>query len=191
MPQLYKPRFTIVTSNRHKYDEMITILFEEFGINASCILKELTEVQSDSLEYIAQTKALDESRHRAYGRILVEDSGLSVDALNGFPGPYSSYVFEKIGVDGILRLLQHGTRRARFVSVVAYAYDDRCYTFEGTVCGTISSVPRGDSWGYDPIFIPDGSNQMFGEMTASEKNGMSHRRQALVKFAKWYNRSER
>ena len=178
-----------VSSNRHKYDEACATL-EKLGICASHIRSELLEIQSDSLVDVARSKARDASAR--FGRpVLVEDDGMFVDGLNGFPGVYSSFVLGTIGLDGILRLLMpKGTsRRARFVAAVAY--DDGgdgagLRTFEAQICGAISAEPRGDGWGYDPIFVPDGCAETFAEMGAEDKIGMSHRSMALAAFADWY-----
>jgi XTP/dITP diphosphohydrolase len=113
-----------------------------------------------------------------------EDAGLFVDALSGFPGVYSRYVFSTLGCDGILRLLQdvpEAQRGARFRAVVAYVDPQRnVHLVRGEARGRIERAPRGDKgFGFDPIFVPDGERRTFAQMTPAEKGGVSHRGRAL------------
>lgn len=143
-----------------------------------------TEIQSDDLGAIADAGAR-EAATVAESPVFVEDSGLCIDAFDGFPGPYSSYVYDKLGVDRVWALAkdESAPRRASFRSVIGYADGEEVRTFEGAVRGRIVA-PRGDGgFGYDPIFEHDG--QTFAEMTPAEKNAVSHRGRALAKFAAW------
>ncbi|MHA2407741.1 MAG: non-canonical purine NTP pyrophosphatase, partial [Candidatus Ranarchaeia archaeon] len=120
--------------------------------------------------------------------IFVEDAGLFIDSLNGFPGPYSSYVLKTLGLNGILALMKNiEERRAEFRAVVAFIHpaDREVEIFNGITKGRISGTIRGEQWGYDPIFIPHGQTKTYAEMESSTKNKLSHRFQALNKFAKW------
>jgi len=141
------------------------------------------EVQSDDLAKIAAHGARES--YEAVGEpVIVDDSGLFVDALGGFPGPYSSYVYDTLGIERVADLaLVEENRGARFRAVVAYCDGDRVETFEGVVPGRIVA-PRGDGgFGYDPIFEHDGTT--FAEMDAAQKNAISHRGRALAKLASW------
>ncbi len=150
------------------------------------------EIQSDSLETIAAHGARD--AHREVGSpVLVDDAGLFVDALGGFPGPYSSYVHETVGVERVWRLAKpEDDHRASFRATLAYCDDrtrerqpDGVRTFGGRVTGRLVA-PRGDGgFGYDSIFEYDGAT--FAEMEPAEKNAVSHRGRALGKFADWYH----
>lgn len=120
--------------------------------------------------------------------LVLEDSGLYINALKGFPGPYSSYVFKKIGNEGILKLMRSvKDRTAKFVCVVAFAHPKYgIRLFKGEVKGKISLEVRGSKgFGFDPIFIPEGSNKTFGEMDINEKNMFSHRSKAFKQFFQW------
>jgi XTP/dITP diphosphohydrolase len=123
--------------------------------------------------------------------VLVEDAGIVIDALDGFPGPYSSFVFDTIGNKGILKLLNgKKNRQAKFVSVMAYC-DKKLQPkiFEGIVTGKISTKIVGKGWGYDPIFIPYSNHNNTSKETyaiSSNKNKTSHRYKSLQKFAKWW-----
>ena len=116
---------------------------------------------------------------------MLEDAGLFIDALRGFPGVYSKYVFFTIGLPGILQLLQGAeNRKAVFRSVYAYSEPgQKPVIVVGECNGTISTEPRGEhGFGYDPLFIPKGAKKTFGEMTIEEKNQYSHRAKALEKL---------
>ncbi|RLE72114.1 MAG: non-canonical purine NTP pyrophosphatase, RdgB/HAM1 family, partial [Thermoprotei archaeon] len=119
---------------------------------------------------------------------FVEDAGLFVEALNGFPGPYSSYIYKTIGCEGILKLLEGvDNRKAYFLSVVALrAPGLGDVVFKGKVNGIIANEMRGEKgFGFDPIFIPDGCEKTFAEMNIEEKSRYSHRGKALRKMGKW------
>ncbi|MFC6951963.1 non-canonical purine NTP pyrophosphatase [Halorubellus litoreus] len=187
-----------VTSNEGKADEA-----REYLDDVERVDYDYTEVQGD-LATVAAAGARE--AFEALGGVdpvLVDDAGLFVRALDGFPGPYSSFVEDTLGVDRVWRLCEaEDDRRAHFRTVLAYAHrpDDagdggdgeetgesdnavQVETFEGSVPGTIVA-PRGDGgFGYDPIFEHDGTTM--AEMSTAEKNAVSHRGRALAKFADW------
>ncbi|QSW99976.1 XTP/dITP diphosphatase [Haloterrigena alkaliphila] len=145
-----------------------------------------TEVQSDSLTEIAAHGAREAFEELGSDDpVLVDDAGLFVDALEGFPGPYSAYVEDTVGVERLWRLAsEEENRRARFRTVLAYADETGTETFAGSVAGTLVA-PRGEGgFGYDPIFEYNG--QTMAEMSTEEKNAISHRGRALAEFAEWY-----
>lgn len=170
-----------VSSNENKYREAHEIL-AGFGVSAGFICSSLEEIQSDSLREIAEKKARD--AFERFGKpVIVEDDGLFIDGLGGFPGPFSSYVFQTIGNGGILRLLKRD-RKARFVSVISFCSGGVSKSFEAELFGSIADSPRGSGWGYDPIFVPKDASRTFAELP--EKNSVSHRYRALKKFSSWY-----
>jgi len=170
-----------VSSNPHKYQEAKKIL-ESFGISLGFFKYELEEIQSHSLKRIASKKA--KQAFQKYKKpIIIEDDALAIDALDGFPGPYSSYVFKTIGNNGILHLLGKN-RSAKFVSIISFCDAKNSKSFEATIKGKISKLQIGKGWGYDPIFIPGKSKKTFAELP--NKNKLSHRYMALKKFASWY-----
>lgn len=176
-----------VTGNVHKFEEARKVL-AEFEVATAMLRVEPVEVQDDSIEKIAKTSALD-AVEKCGLPIVVEDAGLFIKALKGFPGPYSSYVYRTIGTKGILELMKNvEEREAYFRSVIAFSNPDGPpRTFHGKVKGKISKEERGRSgFGFDPIFSPSGQDKTFAEMSMEEKNKHSHRAQALRKFAEWY-----
>ncbi len=178
------------TGNVHKFNEARAVL-AEFGLAAAMLKMKGVEIQSDSLKEIAATSAANAFRH-AHLPLVVEDAGLFIDALKGFPGPYAAPVYHTIGNQGILKLMDGvSNRQATFKSAIAYCNspDGKTVCFEGQAPGKITTTERvtdASAFGFDPIFQPDGTDKTFAEMAIPEKNGFSHRAQALRKFAEWY-----
>lgn len=170
-----------VTGNERKVEEAREYLPEpvervEYGY---------TEVQSDSLAEIAVAGARES--YEAIGEpVFVDDAGLFVEGLAGFPGPYSAYVEDTLGVDRVWRLADRECeepRRASFRGVVAFCDEQGAETFEGSVRGRLVA-PRGEGgFGYDPIFEHNG--RTLAEMSTGEKNAISHRGRALAAFGDW------
>ena len=176
------------TGNLHKYNEARRVLAEH-GIAAAMLRMDTLEIQNDDIEIIAEAAALD-AASKALLPVIIEDAGLFIDALHGFPGPYSKYVYQTLGIAGVIRLLEkHGDRKACFRSVVAFCSPQRApRCFFGVVEGRISKRMKGSSgFGFDPIFEPTREpSRTFGEMTVEEKNVISHRARAMRRFAEWY-----
>jgi len=174
----------IATSNMHKVEEIRSIL-RECGYNVEPIDAPKLELQGD-LQKVALYAAT--VAYSVTGKpVIVEDAGLFIKALNGFPGPYSAYVYKTIGIDGILKLM-HGIkdRRAYFYSVIALAHSSGVTLFEGKCNGSIVNEPRGSKgFGFDPIFMPEGSTKTFAEMEVEEKNIYSHRARAARALCRW------
>ncbi len=143
------------------------------------------EIRSDSIEDVARDSAMAAYK-RCKDSVFVEDSGLFIDFLNGFPGAYSSWVYKKLGNRGILKLMEGAhNRSATFEAIVAFVKrKGELQLFRGKCHGTISTEERGKKgFGYDPIFIPDGEHQTFAE-SIELKNKLSHRYKALLEFSK-------
>jgi XTP/dITP diphosphohydrolase len=115
---------------------------------------------------------------------MVDDTAFSIEALNGFPGPYAAYVLSTIGNEGILRLLEgFVNRNAYFETAVAVASEQGIQVFRGRIDGVIVS-PRGNSgFGYDPIFEVGG--RTLAELDRAGKNRISHRARALSLLKDW------
>jgi len=169
------------SSNIHKFREAKKIL-NNFGIKIGFFNCKLEEIQSDSLIEIAKNKA-SQAFLKCKKPVIVEDDGLFIKSLKGFPGPYSSYVFKTIGNKGILKLLKQ-KRKARFVSVISFYDQKNNETFESELNGIISKRAYGIGWGYDPIFIPVNQKKTFAKL--ENKNELSHRFKSLKKFSSWY-----
>ena len=172
------------SSNENKFQEPERIL-SDLGVQINFYKTILEEIQSNDLNDIAEKKAIN-----AYDLIqkpvIIEDDGLFINSLNGFPGPYSSYAYDTIGNKGIMSLLENSqTRDANFVSIIAYCDNDYgVKLFESSIPGKISSVIEKGGWGYDPIFIPDGESKTYANV--SDKDKFSHRSASLKKFSNWF-----
>ncbi len=170
-----------ITGNKHKYGEVLPIA-DKLGFRILMKPGYKLEIQSNKLEEISLTAALEAYKYLKKP-LMVEDAGLFIDALNGFPGPYSSYVFKTLGCDGILKLMTGiAARNAVFRSVVTLIYPPFLIVEQGACPGTIASEKRGErGFGFDPIFVPEGDNRTFAEMSIEEKNRYSHRAKAVRK----------
>lgn len=184
------------TRNRHKTREIQQILGPHFKVSDLAAHPEVPEIRETgtSFEENAKLKALAASRQLP-DLVIADDSGLELDALGGAPGIYSARyaganATERDKIDKLLRELKRvpttdDRRRARFRCVMALARNgDLLGTFEGIVEGRIANEVRGDSgFGYDPIFVPDGFEQTFGELPTEVKNTISHRAKAIRALA--------
>lgn len=207
-----------VTTNEGKVREAESYL----GDNVSALQYDYPEIQANSLERVAAHGARDAYDH-AEEPVIVDDAGLYLEAFDGFPGPYSAYVENTLGIERVGRLARReDATRAKFNCVIAYcdgepfeaspepvdtddrrgqdlAADERASAttdetvteegvpvklFVGSVPGRIVEPRGGGGFGYDPIFEHDGTT--FAEMSADEKNAVSHRGRALGKFAEWF-----
>lgn len=181
------PKLFFVTGNPHKVEEA-RVAFEAAGLELPLeqAAVEAPELQADTLQEVARFSA-DQVRERFRGAFFLEDAGLFIDALQGFPGVYSSYVFSTLGLDGVLRLMEsvpEDERTARFESCIAYRPTrGKTKLFLGACEGRILDAPReGRDFGFDPIFAPKGDDRAFSEIPAGEKNKVSHRGAALAQL---------
>jgi len=145
------------------------------------------EIQSDDLTSIALYSAVQASLYLREP-FFVEDAGLYIKSLKGFPGPFSSYVYKTIGVEGVLKLMSSvSDRTAFFKSVIVLYYPQQGFkVFEGVVYGSISLEARGSGgFGFDPIFVPEGHHKTFAELDLETKNSLSHRGRAFRAMVGW------
>jgi XTP/dITP diphosphohydrolase len=184
------------TGNINKFNEVRSIL-RQYDISVGMLKLKGDEIQSDSLKEIAQ-KSVIYAYKRCQLPIFVEDAGLFVNSLSGFPGPYAAYVYKTIHNSGLLKLMDGSKERdAKFQSVIAYCDQETICEpkfFEGEVNGEITLTERKEQgksgFGFDPIFQPRENEKTFAEMTIIEKNRYSHRAMAIRKFAEWYRRKQ-
>ncbi|MDA4113416.1 MAG: RdgB/HAM1 family non-canonical purine NTP pyrophosphatase [Thaumarchaeota archaeon] len=190
MPGSSRPVY-FATSNRGKIQEA-RIVLSPYGIEAVPFDGKGVEIQAETVSEVAAFSARAASR--IYDRpLIVEDAGLFVEALGGFPGPSSSYVYKTLGIRGVLALLEGArSRRARFRSAVAFCEPTgEPRVFEGEVTGRISKSASGENgFGFDPVFIPSGGRRSMGALTLEEKCAISHRGESMRKFASWYTGPE-
>ena len=185
------------TSNKHKVEEfrkMLNDLNSRVNIVTPDTIPNFPELIEDgnSFEENAEKKAEQASAY-ADMAAFADDSGLMVEALDGAPGIFSARYAGDGATDAqrIAKLLDamkgKTNRRAKFVCAIAIAYrGDDVALFRGEVCGTIADAPRGtNGFGYDPVFIPEGYDKTFGELSSEVKDSISHRAAAMVKAVKF------
>jgi len=171
------------TGNPNKFREARDI-FEKNAVGIALKHFEFRhrEIRSDSIGEIARDAA--EAAYAELGRpVFVEDAGLFIDALNGFPGTYSAWVQQKVGCRGILKLLEGiDDRKAKFEACIAFHDGNGARTFRGVCEGTIAATERGKSgFGYDPVFVPKGESSTFAE-SIELKSKYSHRYKSLLEL---------
>lgn len=161
-------KINLVTSNLNKVREFRAIL----GSTAEIIHTELEyrELRSDNPEEIAKESA--ERLSKELGKpVVVEDSGLFIETLNDFPGTCSSYIHKRIGLKGILKLMEkENNRNAVYKSAVSYCEPNKKpIAFVGEEKGTIAREERGNyGFGHDPIFIPENEEKTYAELKNCE-----------------------
>lgn len=175
-------RFIFVTGNQNKAKELENYL----GVTVTCQKLDLPEIQSLDLEEVAIAKA-----KKAYEIIktpvLIEDTALTFKAMGKLPGPFIKYFLESLQNEGMTNLLNnYKNREATATTCFALAEENEVITFVGEVSGVIASQPRGDEgFGWDAIFIPDGSSKTWAEMNLDEKQQNSMRSLALNKLKRF------
>ncbi len=182
-----------VTTNRHKFEEAREIAARR-GITLEHRDTPYIEIQADELEDVIRP-GVQQACALLKAPCFAEDAGLFVRALQGFPGPYSNFVFRTLGNEGILKLMAgESDQRAEFRSAVGYCEPgQKPEAFTGKVEGNIMREVKGtQGFGFDPIFSPkEGDGRTFAEMSTSEKNRLSHRARALETFFRWYKQKEK
>lgn len=167
--------WVLVTSNEHKWREAQRIL----GRALERVSLDLPELQVATTREVALEKA-KEAFAALKRPVIVEDAGVELTALGGFPGPFIKF-WEKLGgLESICRALD-GTpdRGAVAVCALGVCTADGAYEVEGRLGGVISRAPRGaNGFGWDAVFIPEGETRTFAELTAAEKDERSHRQRA-------------
>ncbi len=201
-----------ITSNLGKLKELQSKL-TPLGHEVIQLSIDYPEIQANSIDEVSRfgliwvIENIRDRKHANFVNILeegfdlifVEDSGLFVHSLNGFPGVYSKYVFKTLGYSGVIKLLlENSDRSAHFESCICAVkltfgtkFDssqmvDHIFLFKGICKGKIVTEPRGDKgFGYDPIFQANGTDKTFAEMEVDEKNLHSHRGRAVNDFIKF------
>lgn len=181
-------KIVFATGNPHKVEEIQAILkgYELVGLADIGCHEEIPETNPTIKE-----NALQKARYvvENYGitNCFAEDTGLEVDALNGEPGVYSArYAGPEKDADAnihkvLAKLASYSDRAAQFRTVAALILEGEEYTFEGIIRGTIKTEKSGSGgFGYDPVFVPEGETRTFAEMSAKEKNKISHRAKAIL-----------
>jgi XTP/dITP diphosphohydrolase len=184
------PFIVLATDNAHKVAEIQAVLSPNLQMRSKSEVwpsAELPETQT-TLAGNALQKAM--TLYNELGvNCLSDDTGLMINALNGEPGVYSARFAgpQRDAGDNMALVLKKlegkADRSAKFVTVMTLILNGKRYLFEGAIHGQILTAPRGHAgFGYDPIFKPDGYDRSFAEMSAEEKNSLSHRSRAVAKL---------
>ena len=179
-----------VTSNKGKVKEFKQILEPEIKVNHIEI--SYPEMRSDSPEEIARQSA-EMLANKLKKTIVVEDSGLFIKALNDFPGTCSAYIHKRIGLKGIIKLMQDvKDRKCTYKSAVACCEPrKKSISFLGEEKGNVAESIRGNfGFGHDPIFIPEGSSKTYGEIKNCEEI-KKFRRMAVLKLREYLLKKKR
>ena len=173
-----KPKILFGTNNQNKLQEIRQILDEKYEVLSLKDLGKQMDVEETetTLEGNAILKATTYYHHTGIP-CFADDTGLEVEALNGAPGVYSArYAGENCSYDDnvnkmLREMIGKENRKAQFRTVIAFYDGSQTLTFDGIVNGQIIQERRGtNGFGYDPVFIPDGSTNTFAEMDINEKN---------------------
>mmetsp|Transcript_9708 Transcript_9708/g.58894 ORF Transcript_9708/g.58894 Transcript_9708/m.58894 type:complete len:203 (-) Transcript_9708:1052-1660(-) len=179
-------RISFVTGNANKVKEVTQILKSDqdslpFELEPYAL--HLPEYQGESRE-IAVEKCRFAARHVG-GPVVVEDTSLGFDAMKGLPGPYIKWFLEKLGHDGLNRMLEgfdDTSARATCIFSFCVGPDVEPELFVGETLGTVVPARGPTDFGWDPIFQPEGFSQTYAEMDKATKNSISHRYKALAKL---------
>ena len=166
-----------ITGNKGKLAEVQSILGNVEGLDI-----DLPEIQSLDAHEIIKAK-LEEAKKHQQGEFIVEDTSLYLEALKGLPGPLIKWFMKTIGNEGLYKMAQaFGNPNAEAKTIIGYSNAQGEISFhEGVIKGTIVA-PRGEGFGWDPVFQPEGDSKTFGELSADEKNSFSMRKIALEKL---------
>ena len=193
-------KLVFATNNAHKLDEIRAILGDEIEIVSLADIGCHTDIPetADTLEGNALQKARYVYEHY-HCDCFADDTGLEVEALDGAPGVHTArYAYpDRHDPEANTRKLldalkEKSSRRAQFRTVIALILNGEEHLFDGRVEGSIATEKRGtEGFGYDPLFIPEGSTKTYAEMTPAEKNALSHRGRAVRKLAEFlHNRGK-
>ncbi|MBL7926012.1 MAG: RdgB/HAM1 family non-canonical purine NTP pyrophosphatase [Bacteroidia bacterium] len=188
-------KIIFATHNAHKLTEVNQLLGGKFDVVSLTEIGYKQDIEENGNTFVdnALIKAQTIAKHTDMA-VFADDSGLEVTALNGAPGVHTAR-FAGLPVNHAANnqlLLQklHGitNRSAHFKTVIALVYSNQVHYFEGSIAGHIALQLTGtDGFGYDPLFIPDGYNKSFAQMTLDEKNKISHRGLAIQKLIAFLN----
>ena len=178
------------TNNAHKLEEVQAIVGDKFVLKSLDDINCQDDIPETGVTFEENAQQKTDYLVNKYGLYCFgDDSGLEIDGLNGEPGVYSarysgSRDMEK-NIDLVLEKLGDKVNRtARFKTVISLYLNEQQHFFEGVIEGQIIKERRGEKgFGYDPIFVPNGYDKTFAEMTSDEKNAISHRAIAVGKLA--------
>lgn len=175
-----------ITGNENKFKEVKSMIpgIEQLDID-------LPEIQETDPKKVISAKILEAFNHHE-GEFIVDDTSLSLDCLNGLPGTLIKWFLQTIGSGGLYELTQkYVNNKCHAKAVIGYAKDkNNIHFFEGMIEGTIQQSKGNTTFGWDPIFVPNGFNKSFAEMSLDEKNSISHRHLAIAQLKTFLENQE-
>lgn len=180
----------LMTGNAGKMDEFKTLVGLE-SLEIAYKSLDLPEIQSLDIHEIGLYKtrmALTyHSEIEAYDAVVTDDTALYCDALNGLPGPLIKWFLDRLGQDGLVKLIGEEQKSASVTCLLSLGITktQEIIQFEGTIKGKLVNAQGRYGFGWDPVFMPNGSNLTYGEMGAEKKNKISHRAVAMKKLRDW------
>lgn len=185
-------KIKFATGNSHKVKEFKEELEGE-NLSIDQLEVDIDEIDNEDVKKVAERKAVDSFMVSGVEEpVMVEDTGLYIEGINGFPGSMAGYFFGKCGNEGLLKLMKgKEDRSAYFKTVIAVYYPERndVETFTGVCDGKISEeIREEEEFGYDPVFIPEGHNKTFSE-DKEHKMEVSHRKKAIEKMREWFQKN--
>lgn len=171
---------TFVTGNKHKLEEVESLLGDKFTISGKEL--DLLEIQSLNIEEVSINKAKS-AFEKIQKPLIVEDTGLFINCLNGFPGPLVAWIGKSMGYEKLYTLIDSfSDNSAKAVTCITYIDKDGHQTFLGEILGNIVP-PKGEyGFGWDVSFYVESIGKTFGEMNIKEKGSVSMRALAVKKL---------
>lgn len=175
-----------ITTNKNKANEAQEIL----NIPIEIVSIELDEIQSLDLKKIARKKT-EEAYKILKKPLIIDDVSMHIEVWNGFPGPFTKFIHEAGGSELLLRMLKgEKNRNAVVTATIGYHDGKQIHIFQGSVKGKIAKKSLGSNgFGWDSVFIPEGTGKTYAQMEIIEKNNLSHRKKALEEFKKFLSSS--
>lgn len=175
------PEFILVTGNANKRLETERILGREVATEPL----DLPEIQSADVLEVLEEKGREAFR-RLKRPVVVEETALALDALNGFPGPLVKWMLDAVQAEGIAETaISLGNPRATAICALMFMDGERSIVGRGETAGLLTLPPRfGQGFGWDPVFQPDGSEESYAELGVSVKDEIGHRGRAWEDFAR-------
>jgi non-canonical purine NTP pyrophosphatase (RdgB/HAM1 family) len=176
-----KEKIYFITGNKNKFLEVKSMMPEIEQLKL-----DLEEIQETDARKIIEAKLKKALEHHE-GPLIVEDTSLYLNGMNGLPGPLIKWFLEKLGVDRIYHITKKlDNTQAEAKTIIGYVSNEKKISFfEGSIKGEIVKPSGKTNFGWDPIFKPEGYNKTFQEMTKEEKNEISMRRKAIEKLKEY------
>ena len=182
-----KKTIYFITGNKSKFREAKSIL------NGSGIVLIKKNLKLHEMKTTDQRKLVLEKANEAFRKIkkplIVDDTGIYFDVYNNFPGTYTKFIFDTVGLEGIERLVDGTSRKAFFKTLICYKDKKRTKIFKGIWGGKITkniNRPFNQDWQYNNIFVPEGFTKHLSEISLTQRMKHSHRRKALDSFIKFW-----